>query len=109
MINLTPHAIKVLSNATGEVVEYPASGVLARVSTSTVLIGQIDGMAIYRTEYGAVEGVPAAGTERFLVSAMVLAQLGEEYSGWAFAPRTDGSAVRNDKGHIDYVVGLVTV
>lgn len=109
MINLTPHAIKVLSNATGEVVEYPASGVLARVSTSTVLVGQVDGFPIYRTEYGAVEGVPAAGTERFLVSAMVLAQLGQEYSGWAFAPRTDGTAVRNEKGHIVHVVGLVTV
>ena len=109
MLNLTPHAINVLSNATGEVVTFQPSGQIARVSTSTVLIGQIDGMAIYRTEYGAVEGVPAPGTERFLVSAMVLAQLGEEYSGWAFAPRTDGSAVRNDKGHIDYVVGLVTV
>ena len=109
MINLTPHAIKVLSNATGEVVEYPASGVLARVSTSTVLIGQIDGMAIYRTEYGAVEGIPAPGTEKFLVSAMVLGRLGQEYSGWAFAPRTDGSAVRLPNGQIDYVVGLVTV
>lgn len=109
MLNLTPHAIKVLSNVTGEVVTFQPSGDLARVSTSTVLVGQVDGFPIYRTEYGAVEGVPAAGTEKFLVSAMVLAQLGEEYSGWAFAPRTDGSAVRNDKGHIDYVVGLVTV
>lgn len=109
MKNLTPHAIKVLSSVTGEVVSYEPSGTMARVSTSTVLIGQVNGFPIYRTEYGTVEGVPAAGTEKFLVSAMVLAQLGEEYSGWAFAPRTDGSAVRNDKGHIDYVVGLVTV
>ena len=109
MKNLTPHAINVLSNATGEVVTFQPSGDLARVATSTVLVGQIDGFAIYCTQYGEVEGVPAAGTEKFLVSAMVLAQLGEEYSGWAFAPRTDGSAVRNDKGHIDYVVGLVTV
>lgn len=109
MKNLTPHAINIMSAITGEVVTFQPSGDLARVSTSTVLIGQIDGMAIYRTEYGAVEGVPAAGTERFLVSAMVLAQLGQEYSGWAFAPRTDGTAVRNEKGHIVHVVGLVTV
>ena len=109
MKNLTPHAINVLSNVTGEVVSFEPSGTMARVSTSTVLIGQVDGVAIYRTEYGAVEGVPAPGTEKFLVSAMVLAQLGEEYSGWAFAPRTDGSAVRLPNGQIDYVVGLVTV
>lgn len=109
MKNLTPHAINILSSVTGEVVTFQPSGDLARVSTSTVLVGQVDGFPIYRTQYGEVEGVPAAGTEKFLVSAMVLAQLGEEYSGWAFAPRTDGSAVRNDKGHIDYVVGLVTV
>ena len=108
MKNLTPHAISV-QNANGEVVTFPPAGVLARVSTSTVLVGQVEGFPIYRTQYGEVEGVPAAGTERFLVSAMVLAQLGEEYAGWAFAPRTDGSAVRNEKGHIVHVVGLVTV
>lgn len=109
MKNLTPHAINILSSVTGEVVTFQPSGDLARVSTSTVLVGQVDGFPIYRTQYGEVEGVPAPGTERFIVSAMVLGRLGQEYSGWAFAPRTDGSAVRLPNGQIDYVVGLVTV
>ena len=109
MINLTPHAISVLSVATGEVVTFPPSGDLARVATSSVLLGQIDGFPIYCTEYGKVEGVPEAGTEKFIVSAMVLDQLGAEYAGWAFAPKTDASAVRNEKGHIVHVVGLNTI
>lgn len=107
MKNLTPHAIKVLS-ATGEVVEYPASGVLARVDSKSVLIGQIQGHSIYRTEYGSVHNVPDAGTERFIVSAMVLERLGGEYSGWAFAPKSDSTAIRNANGQIDHVVGLNT-
>ena len=109
MKNLTPHAINILSSVTGEVVTFQPSGDLARVATSSVLVGQIDGFAIYCTEYGEVEGVPAPGTEKFIVSAMVLDQLGKEYAGWAFAPKTDASAVRNEKGHIAHVVGLVTV
>ena len=109
MLNLTPHAIAVLNQITEEVVTFPASGTLARVATETTLVAQVEGFPIYRTTYGKVEGVPEAGTEMFLVSAMVLAQLGEEYTGWAFAPKTDGTAVRNDKGHIVHVVGLVTV
>jgi hypothetical protein len=109
MLNLTPHAISILNHVTGQVVTFPASGNLARVATETVLVAQNEGFHVYRTIYGDVEGVPTAGTEKFLVSAMVLAQLGGEYTGWAFAPKTDGTAVRNDKGHIVHVVGLVTV
>lgn len=71
--------------------------------------GEEQGIPVVVTNYGDVENVPPAGTEKFLVSAMVLARLGSEYRGWAFAPDTGATAIRNDKGQIEAVTQLVTV
>ncbi len=112
MLNLTPHAIQ-FQTADGSVVSFPPSGVVARVSTSTVAAGVVPGtdFPAIKTVYGAVEGVPALPCEPFLVSGLVLGRLGSEYSGVAFAPATgpqDG-AIRNEKGHITAVTRFVTV
>lgn len=112
MLNLTPHAIS-FQDQDGTVTTFPASGTVARVSTSTVEAGVVPGTNIpaIKTVYGTVEGVPALPCEPFLVSGMVLGRLGQEYSGVAFAPATgpaDG-AVRNEKGHIVAVTKFVTV
>lgn len=112
MINLTPHAIS-FQAASGEVVTFPASGTVARVSTSTVEVGVVPGtdFPVIKTIYGEVEGIPALPCEPFLVSGLVLSRLGQEYSGVAFAPATgpqDG-AIRNEKGHITAVTRFVTV
>ena len=110
LLNLTPHTIKVMTHY-GELYEFEPCGTVARVSTTSKVLSQdvCPGFVVNVTEYGNVEGIPEAGTEQFLVSAMVLDRLGSEYSGWAFAPDTGPSAVRNDKGHVDYVVQLKTV
>lgn len=109
MINLTPHAISVLNHVTGVVDTFPPSGKNARVGVTSSEVESSLPYAVGVTTYGAVEGIPAAGAETFLVSAMVLDRLGSEYHGWAFAPDTGPSAVRNDKGHIVHVVALKTV
>ncbi len=112
MINLTPHDINFYQE--GEcVATFPKTGAVARVSTETVDAGVVPGtnFPVIKTVYGEVEGVPALPCEPFLVSGMVLGQLGQEYSGIAFAPATgpqDG-AIRNDKGHIVGVTKFVTV
>lgn len=105
MLNLTPHAIN-FQAADGTVVTFQPSGVVARVSTSTVEAGVVtvlvQDIPVIKTVYGELEGVPTLPCEPFLVSGLVLDQLGQEYSGVAFAPATgpqDG-AIRNDKGHI---------
>lgn len=112
MINLTPHAIKVQA-ANGEMVIFEPSGIVARVDQEQVVVGTcpITGVPVKADKTVGIVGVPAPGTERFLVSAMVLAELGPEYSGWAFAPGTgpkDG-AIRNEKGFIEAVTCLKTV
>ena len=109
MKNLTPHAISVLNTTTKEVDTFQPSGTLARVGVTSSAVESSLPYSVGVTTYGEVEGIPAAGTEPFLVSAMVLDRLGTEYHGWAFAPDTGPSAVRNDKGHIVHVVALKTV
>lgn len=112
MINLTPHAIKV-QTPSGEVVSFEPAGTVARVDQEQVVVGTCPatGVQIKADKTVGIVGVPAPGTSRFLVSAMVLAELGPEYSGWAFAPGTgpkDG-AIRNEKGFIEAVTCLKTV
>lgn len=117
MINLTPHEIVIVEQDGSEIVSFPASGVIARVSVTEKVTGMIsfDGIPvdIISSDFGEVEGLPALseleGHERFLVSSMVLDRLGSEWSGIAFAPDTGKSAVRNEKNHIVGVTRLRTV
>jgi len=108
MLNLTPHAIA-FQSATGEITTFPASGTVARVTTSSEAFGAVlsEGFSgieipVVLNVQGAVEGVPALPCKPFLVSGMVLDALGLEYRGTAYAPATgpaDG-AIRNTAGHI---------
>ena len=105
MMNLTPHAI-VIATSEG-MVTIPPSGTVARVATSTVSSGSIvvDGATVelVSTIYGKVEGLPEEGTP-CIVSAMVAARVPGRDG--VFSPRTDNTAIRNEKGQIVAVVGL---
>lgn len=102
MLNLTPNAINVLDGVDGETLHtIQPSGQIARVSTRAVpqgTLGLPGGVIIpvMSTVYGDVEGVPAPGGEKFLVSSLVLDRLPPEYRGQAFAPDTGPTAVRKD-------------
>ena len=102
MLNLTPHAIGVVDGVDGETVHtIPASGQVARVSTRAVPQGTLGlpggvVLPVVAMIYGDVEGVPAPGGEKFIVSSMVLDRLGPEYRGQAFAPDTGPTALRKD-------------
>ena len=117
MINLTPHEIVIVEQDGSEIVSFPASGVIARVSVIEKVTGTIsfDGIPVdvISSDFGEVEGLPALseleGYERFLVSSMVLDRLGPEWSGIAFAPDTGKSAVRDAQNQIVGVTRLRTV
>lgn len=102
MINLTPHNINVIDGVDGVTVHtIPASGQVARVAAAAVIQGTLGlpggvVLPVVSTVYGDVEGIPAVGGEKFLVSSLVLDRLGPEYRGQAFAPDTGPSAVRKD-------------
>lgn len=113
MLNLTPHAVDI-ANEQGEVVAtIERSGQVARVGVKSVPVGELElgGVIVptFTNVYEEVQGMPEDKTQKVLVSAMVLARLGSEYKGIAFAPDTGKTAVRNEQGHIVAVRGFVTV
>lgn len=72
--NLTPHEITIC-NELGEAVKVIEPTGLARVSATTVTIGEVDGIPLTRTEFGEIEGLPDPEPGViFVVSALVQAR-----------------------------------
>ena len=66
IVNLTPHAIVVGSRS------FAPSGSLARVAMEITPQGEIDGIPLFKTAFGQVEGLPPQEAGRYyLVSALV--------------------------------------
>ena len=96
-VNLTPHAISI---QTGEsLTSFPASGQLARVTTSVEVVGDHDGHPVVKTFYGDVEGLPppCEGVV-YIVSGMVLARVSGRRD--VVGPDTGPTAIRNEKGQV---------
>ncbi len=102
IINLTPHAIRVLVGS--DVVTIEPSGSVARVATIEEVVGEFNGIPVVSRRNGDVVGLPEDGTA-CIVSAMVASAVPGKAG--VYAPDSGNTAVRNDKGHIDYVVRLV--
>ena len=73
-INLTPHVINILAEDGGRILELAPSGGIARVASTSVKIGDVDGVPFFETKLGEPEGVPEpeAGTT-FVVSGLLRA------------------------------------
>lgn len=90
-INLTPHNLYEVTTGT----TLPASGIVARVKSSTVTASKHAGIPIYMTEFGELEGLPepVEGT-MYIVSSLALNAVP--------AHRTDvvapGNLVRDEAG-----------
>ena len=106
LVNLTPHEITILDENNNVVLRLPPSGTIARVTTRETQVATINGIPVYKTEYGEVEGLPdpQPGTI-YIVSLLVLQALkarGIDRND-VVAPNTSPSpmgAVRNEKGQI---------
>lgn len=103
-VNLTPHNI-IVEDKNGKEVEIKATGVVARVSTTQNLINTIEGIEIFKTQFGEVENLPKPKADTiYVVSAMVLSAVKNTRND-VFAPNTS-KANRNELGHITSVRGL---
>ena len=96
VVNLTPHAINFVTENGAPVCTIEPSGSIARVSCSTVKIGEINGIPVTANEYGEVEGLPLPeeGTI-YLVSSLVAGRCPDRKD--VFIPN---EPVRNEKGMI---------
>ena len=102
IVNLTPHAINIVSEEDGINLSIPASGVVARVASTVTKLDK----GFYTTAYGDVEGLPEPieGTV-YVVSGLVLSALAGSRED-VYAPATT-LAARNEAGQIVSVPGLV--
>ena len=98
IVNLTPHTINIINDDKN--VAIPPSGQVARVSSTTKVVGAMQVavdvvVPITITEFGDVVGLPdpTPGTI-FVVSGMVAGQVSRED---VFSP---GEQVRNDAGQV---------
>ena len=76
VVNLTPHALNLVTDS--GTVTVPPSGAVARVTVTREPAGTVtlDGVSVplYRTTYGAVEGLPDPAPDTlYVVSAVVAA------------------------------------
>ena len=94
IVNLTPHAITVVRPGAelGEI--FKPDGSVARVTATRELSRTVDGIPVFRSTYGKVEGLPGEvpGTY-WLVSAMVRQAVPHRRD--VLSP---GELIRDDKG-----------
>lgn len=95
IINLTPHCITFIK-ADGTSLSVEPSGLLARVTSHTVTVGQCGDIPITATEYGEVEGLPSPKADTVYVVSSLVAQRCRNRDD-VFIPN---ESVRDDKGRI---------
>lgn len=95
IINLTVHDITIIKNEKTEII--PPSGVVARCETQEVLIGKVNGVDVYKINYGNVTGLPPANKNTVYVTSALVAQAVKQMRNDVLIPN---DFVRNKKGVI---------
>lgn len=74
IVNLTPHTVHIMPNGTdGDVTSIPSSGE-ARAATTREHYGTINGIQVYRTKFGAVQGLPKPQKDTIYIVSSITAQ-----------------------------------
>ena len=105
LVNLTPHNIKIKTRD-GFIVIPPSPLGPARVDMDEVVVGQVNGIPLVRVSPGDTNLPEQKSGVVYIVSRMVLDAVGHQ-RGDLVAPDTGDTAVRNEKGHIEYVTRLI--
>lgn len=95
IINLTVHDITIIKNEKTEII--PPSGVVVRCETQEVLIGKVNGVDVYKINYGNVTGLPPANKNTVYVTSALVAQAVKQIRNDVLIPN---DFVRDKKGVI---------
>lgn len=99
--NLTPHALHVHSGDTTKT--FAPSGTVARVSSTSVQVGDLDGVPLFNTTFGQVQDLPAQQDGVLLVvSALVRSALPDRKD-----LASPGDLVRDGNGNVVGCKGLI--
>jgi hypothetical protein len=96
IVNLTPHDIRIRVEDSSEAVELPTdvvippSGTIARVSSVSKKVKDLEGIGIYDVSWGEVVGLPDPQDETtYVVSSMVASVVPYRYD--LFTPKGEGT------------------
>jgi len=92
LVNLTPHTLNIL-RADGSEIKLKSEG-LARVASSSWATGFVDGISVYETSFGEVEGLPEERHDTYLVVSRLVLQAAENRKDLL----SPGQLVRNEAG-----------
>lgn len=96
IINLTPHAIDIYLEDADNIRIYP-DGTVARLETSTEVIGEVDGIPITQTSFGPITGLPEIKTtDTIYIVSSLIAQACQNRSDVYFP----NEIIRDDQGRI---------
>lgn len=96
IINLTPHAVNLYNSRTGNFDTITPSGVVARVSATTVSCGVIGDYNVTATSYGEVENLPEPQEGTIYIVSSLVAQRAPSRTD-VFIPN---ESVRDSEGRI---------
>lgn len=99
ILNYTPHTINVCDE-NGEVKESYNSSGSARVQTTQECVGMINGVKIYSTKYGEVEGLPEENERTMILVSFLVKQALPERKDLICPNTTPGQVVRDENGQI---------
>ena len=103
-INLTPHEVTIYDDHGNIKLRIPPSGVVARVQTRSIIIGEIEGVPLRITEYGDITDLPDPQPNTiYIVSSILLIALKTKgiVRNDVVAPDTNpDSVIRDSQGRI---------
>ena len=107
IVNLTPHAVTVRTEAGDRT--FAPSGQVARVTTQSVQVDDIDGIPVYEQTFGDIEGLPDPEPGTIFIVSMVVRQAAQKLGRTdVVSPDTSPSgAIRDEQGRIIAVRGFV--
>ena len=104
LVNLTPHKVTVVSKDGSVIASFLPSGVVARMSVTDEKIGEVEGIDIYKSQFGDVEDLAEVeDCTMFIVSRIV--RTGNPDRSDLLSP---GTLVRNAEGQPVGCLGLVS-
>lgn len=105
-INMTPHEVVLVNSDSKEVLRrFPASGTLARVNSSTKVVGEIDGIPITTTEFSDVYGLPEQKDGTVYIVSLAVAQRATDRDDLL----VPNGSVRDEQGRIIGCTSLAMV
>ncbi|MEM5866924.1 MAG: hypothetical protein QXG39_03280 [Candidatus Aenigmatarchaeota archaeon] len=106
IVNLTPHEIRIQTKS-GEEIVIPPSGTVLRTQVQHELIGEIEGIPVYKIKYGKVENLPERKEGTIYLVSMPVKDAVPDREDICMPDTSPPNVIRDEKGNIKAVKAIV--